>query len=105
MGGTDGEGFSRIARFETVRQIIRYSRLFRCLILEVWRAPYFNPSNRAQWSFAQSWIPKGRIQVMIDSITTLANTGRRLDVGTCSIRVSGSAVELGINYAIYAMTH
>jgi hypothetical protein len=28
-----------------------------------------------------------------------------LDVGECSIHESGTVVELGVNYAVYAMTH
>jgi len=48
---------------------------------------------------------KGRIQVMIDFNTDISEYSQALDIGQCSLRESGRAVQLGINYAIYAMTH
>jgi hypothetical protein len=48
---------------------------------------------------------KGRIQVMIDFNNDISEYWQALDVGQCSIHESGRAVQLGINYAIYAMTH
>jgi hypothetical protein len=48
---------------------------------------------------------KGRIQVMIDFNNDISEYWQALDVGTCSIHESGRAVQLGVNYAIYAMTH
>jgi len=49
--------------------------------------------------------PKGRIQVMIDFNNDISEYWQALDVGQCSIRESGMAVKLGVNYAVYAMTH
>lgn len=48
---------------------------------------------------------KGRIQVMIDFNNDISEYWQTLDRGTCSIHESGRAVQLGVNYAMYAMTH
>jgi len=66
--------------------------------------PYrlFN-SGEVQW-FAIS-DAHDRIQVMIDFNNDISEYWQALDVGQCSIHESGTAVELGINYAIYAMSH
>jgi len=48
---------------------------------------------------------KGRIQVMIDFNNDISEYSQALDVGQCSLREAGRAVQLGINYAVYAMTH
>lgn len=48
---------------------------------------------------------KGRIQVMIDFNNDISEYWQALDVGQCSIHESGRAVQLGINYATYALTH
>jgi hypothetical protein len=48
---------------------------------------------------------KGRIQVMIDFNNDISEYWQALDVGQCSLHESGKAVQLGVNYAIYAMTH
>jgi hypothetical protein len=48
---------------------------------------------------------KERIQVMIDFNNDISEYWQALDVGTCSIHESGTAVEMGVNYAIYALTH
>jgi uncharacterized protein DUF4159 len=48
---------------------------------------------------------KGNIQVMIDFNNDISEYWQALDVGQCSIHEAGTAVELGVNYAIYAMTH
>lgn len=49
--------------------------------------------------------PKGNLQVMIDFNNDLSEYWQALDTGACSIHEAGSAVELGVNYAVYAMTH
>ena len=49
--------------------------------------------------------PKGNVQVMIDFNNDLSEYWQALDRGSCSIHEAGAAVELGVNYAIYAMTH
>lgn len=48
---------------------------------------------------------KGNLQVMIDFNTDISEYWQALDVGQCSIHDAGTAVELGVNYAIYAMSH
>jgi hypothetical protein len=47
----------------------------------------------------------GRIKIMVDFNNDISEYWQALDIGQCSIRESGTAVELGINYAIYALTH
>jgi hypothetical protein len=48
---------------------------------------------------------KGNLQVMIDFNNDLSEYWQALDVGQCSIHDAGAAVELGVNYAIYALSH
>ncbi|PYS32858.1 MAG: hypothetical protein DMG14_33335 [Acidobacteria bacterium] len=48
---------------------------------------------------------KGRLQVMIDFNNDISEYWQALDVGQCSIHEAGTAVELGVNYAVYALTH
>jgi hypothetical protein len=68
-------------------------------------APYFNPGESGPVEFLAISDAKGRIQVMIDYNNDISEYWQALDVGTCSLREAGRAVELGINYAVYAMTH
>lgn len=49
--------------------------------------------------------PEGNLQVMIDFNNDISEYWQALDVGECSIHEAGLAVELGVNYAMYAMTH
>jgi hypothetical protein len=67
-------------------------------------APYIN-NDSGPVEFLSISDAKGRIQVMIDYNNDISEYWQALDVGTCSIHEAGRAVELGINYAIYAMTH
>jgi hypothetical protein len=46
-----------------------------------------------------------RLQIMVDFNYDISEYWQALDIGQCSIHESGSAVQLGINYVIYAMTH
>jgi hypothetical protein len=48
---------------------------------------------------------KGNLQVMIDFNNDISEYWQALDTGACSIHEAGLAVELGVNYAVYAMTH
>jgi hypothetical protein len=48
---------------------------------------------------------KGTLQVMIDFNNDISEYWQALDVGSCSLHEAGTAVELGVNYALYAMTH
>jgi hypothetical protein len=68
-------------------------------------APYFNPSESGPVQFLAISDEKQRIQVMIDFNNDISEYWQALDVGACSIHESGRAVQLGVNYAIYAMTH
>src|SRR5215467_9814997 len=66
--------------------------------------PYrMNNSGAVQWFGISD--AKGNLRVMIDFNNDISEYWQALDVGQCSIHESGAAVELGINYAIYAMTH
>jgi hypothetical protein len=42
---------------------------------------------------------------MIDFNNDISECWQALDVGACSIHEAGMAVKLGVNYAVYAMTH
>jgi len=68
-------------------------------------APYIMQGESGPVQFLAISDDKGRIQVMIDFNNDISEYWQALDVGTCSIHESGRAVQLGINYAIYAMTH
>jgi hypothetical protein len=48
---------------------------------------------------------KGNLQVMIDFNNDISEYWQALDVGQCSLHEAGTAVKLGVNYAVYAMTH
>jgi hypothetical protein len=42
---------------------------------------------------------------MIDYNNDIGEFLQALDLGTCSLHDAGTAVELAVNYVIYAMTH
>jgi len=67
-------------------------------------APYVN-GDSGPVEFLAISDEKGRIQVMIDFNNDISEYWQALDIGQCSIHESGRAVQLGVNYAIYAMTH
>ena len=67
--------------------------------------PPYRMFNSGDVEFLGISDPKGRIQVMIDFNNDISEYWQALDVGQCSIRESGMAVKLGVNYAVYAMTH
>jgi hypothetical protein len=46
-----------------------------------------------------------RLQIMVNFNNDASEYWQTLDVGLCSIRESGTAVQLGINYVVYSMTH
>jgi hypothetical protein len=68
-------------------------------------APYYIPGDSGPVEFLGISDEKGRIQVMIDFNNDISEYWQALDVGQCSIHESGRAVQLGINYAMYALTH
>jgi len=45
------------------------------------------------------------VVMIIDFNNDISEYWQALDVGVCSIHESGTAVELGVNYAVYAMSH
>jgi Domain of unknown function (DUF4159) len=61
------------------------------------------PSGEPAWLGISD--AKGNLQVMIDFNNDLSEYWQALDTGACSIHEAGAAVELGVNYAVYAMTH
>jgi hypothetical protein len=68
------------------------------------QAPYRMPNSGDTQFYAIS-DEKGVIKVMIDFNNDISEYWQALDIGQCSLHEAGTAVELGINYAIYAMTH
>ena len=66
--------------------------------------PYRMP-NSGDLQFLGISDAKGNLQVMIDFNNDISEYWQALDVGACSIKESGLAVKLGVNYAVYAMTH
>jgi hypothetical protein len=68
-------------------------------------APYFMPRESGPVQFMAISDSKGTIQVMIDFNNDISEYWQALDVGVCSIHEAGMAVKLGVNYAVYAMTH
>jgi hypothetical protein len=66
--------------------------------------PYRMP-NSGDLQFFGISDPNGTLQVMIDYNNDISEYWQALDVGQCSIQEAGLAVELGVNYAVYALTH
>ena len=66
--------------------------------------PYRRP-NSGDPQFLGLSDDKDRLMIMVDFNNDLSEYWQTLDVGLCSIKESGTAVQLGINYVIYAMTH
>ncbi len=67
--------------------------------------PPYRMFNSGEPQFLGISDAKGRLQVMVDFNNDMSEYWQALDVGECSIHEAGTAVELGINYAIYAMSH
>jgi hypothetical protein len=67
--------------------------------------PPYRMYNSGEVQFFGISDPKGNLQVMIDFNNDISEYWQALDVGQCSIHEAGTAVKLGVNYAIYAMTH
>jgi hypothetical protein len=67
--------------------------------------PPYRMFNSGELQFFGISDPKGNLQVMIDFNNDISEYWQALDVGQCSIHEAGLAVELGVNYAVYAMTH
>jgi Domain of unknown function (DUF4159) len=67
--------------------------------------PPYRMYNSGEPQFLAISDPKGNIQVMVDFNNDISEYWQALDVGQCSIHESSQAVELGVNYVVYAMTH
>lgn len=67
--------------------------------------PPYRMYNSGEVQFFGLSDDKDRLQMVVDFNNDTSEYWQALDIGQCSIRESGTAVELGINYAIYAMTH
>ena len=67
--------------------------------------PPYRMFNSGEPQFLGITDAKGNVQVMIDFNNDISEYWQALDVGQCSIHEAGTAVQLGVNYAIYAMTH
>jgi hypothetical protein len=67
--------------------------------------PPYRMRNSGEPQFLGISDAKGNLQVMIDFNNDISEYWQALDVGACSIHEAGLAVELGVNYAVYAMTH
>ena len=67
--------------------------------------PPYRMSNSGEPQFLGISDAKGNLQVMIDFNNDISEYWQALDVGQCSLHDAGLAVELGVNYAVYAMTH
>jgi uncharacterized protein DUF4159 len=68
------------------------------------QAPYRMP-NSGDVKFLGITDGKDNVKVMIDFNNDISEYWQALDIGQCSLHEAGTAVELGVNYAIYAMTH
>jgi hypothetical protein len=67
--------------------------------------PPYRMYNSGQLQFFAISDPNGNIQIMVDFNNDISEYWQALDIGECSLRESATAVELGVNYVIYAMTH
>ncbi|HEY2382889.1 MAG TPA: DUF4159 domain-containing protein [Terriglobia bacterium] len=67
--------------------------------------PPYRMYNSGEPQFLGISDAKGNLQVMIDFNNDISEYWQALDTGACSIHEAGVAVELGVNYAVYAMTH
>jgi len=67
--------------------------------------PPYRMYNSGEVQFLGINDPKGNLQIMIDFNNDMSEYWQALDVGECSIHEAGTAVQLGVNYAIYAMSH
>ncbi len=67
--------------------------------------PPYRMNNSGEPQFLGISDAQGNLQVMIDFNNDISEYWQALDVGQCSLHEAGLAVELGVNYAVYAMTH
>jgi hypothetical protein len=67
--------------------------------------PPYRMNNQGDLQFLGMSDDEGRLFMMVDYNNDLSEYWQALDVGTCSINESSMAVQLGVNYVVYAMTH
>ena len=67
--------------------------------------PPYTMSNSGDVQFLGMSDDRGRLQIMVDFNNDTSEYWQALDIGSCSIKEAGTAVELGVNYALYAMSH
>jgi hypothetical protein len=68
-------------------------------------APPYRMNNQSDPEFFGMSDEEGRLIMMVDYNNDLSEYWQALDVRTCSINEASMAVQLGINYVVYAMTH
>jgi hypothetical protein len=67
--------------------------------------PPYTMDNSGDAQYFGLFDEKDRIQVMVHFNNDASEYWQGLDVKACSLQQSSSAVQLGINYVVYAMTH
>ncbi len=67
--------------------------------------PPYRMRNSGDPTFLGIQDAHGNVSMMVDFNNDISEYWQALDVGRCSIHEAGTAVQLGVNYAIYAMTH
>jgi hypothetical protein len=67
--------------------------------------PPYRMWNSGEVQFLGMTDPKGRIQIMVNFNNDMSEYWQALDVGQCSLHEAGLAIEVGINYAVYALSH
>lgn len=68
-------------------------------------APYKMSNDQGDPQFLGLSDDKDRLMIMVDYNNDLSEYWQALEVQTCSLNESSMAVQLGINYVVYAMTH
>jgi hypothetical protein len=65
----------------------------------------YTRSNSGPVQFLGLSDENNRLVIMVDFNYDASEYWQALDIGQCSIHQAGTAVQLGINYVVYAMTH
>ena len=67
--------------------------------------PPYTRGNSGKTEYLALLDDQENVKIMVDFNNDLSEYWQTLDVGICSLQQSGTAVKLGVNYVIYAMTH
>jgi hypothetical protein len=67
--------------------------------------PSYTTGNTGDLQFLGYSDDKGRLDVMVDYNTDIRQYWQGLELAKCSLHDSAVSVELGVNIAVYAMTH